>query len=461
MFLRCFVSTSHGIISYMSATAQPIMQPTQEKKTQSLANTVLLQNTPVNPIKNIPQAANDSSQIPQQSVMQTPVPPLPSQPTTVSGQPLPQTPLQKSVQTVQQQVLSQKNPIVNQTELSQRPMQKPVQPVGSLSQQRIPQTNTLPVNPLQSNPISSPSQNVLPRPTAINPLQMRQTPAAPVMQQPRPSIQQKPLMPSVPQMQQPISRNPIPPANTQSGLLSQSPLLQQNRPVAKQPLGFTPQSPLNTQPSRLTRPSPSLPPLPQQSPPMPLQNKPLMPQMPVQVRPPASQMPLPPRQAGTQPLMPPRPPLGKGALPPMPPGRGGPGAMPAMFPPGFGPKEAAPPPPPPSPSEVSSWLKASAPEPELPKEVKEAGVEVKEEAPKITEELQQIGVEAAKEAAPVKIEEPVSDDMGIKLPITKIQAQQILKENHHTDNAIVWLAMLVWRELALQAIKQQQEKKQV
>lgn len=98
---------------------------------------------------------------------------------------------------------------------------------------------------------------------------------------------------------------------------------------------------------------------------------------------------------------------------------------------------------------VGDYLKASEVHPEISKEIQEAGVETVSEAPQITVEHKKAGLEPAKESVPVQ---PQPQGL-VNLPMTQIQAQNVLKFHKKVTDSIAWLAMLILRQLKLKEFK--------
>lgn len=90
---------------------------------------------------------------------------------------------------------------------------------------------------------------------------------------------------------------------------------------------------------------------------------------------------------------------------------------------------------------VSDYVLPSEKEPELPKEVQDAGVEKHEQYPALTEEHFKVGIKHSGPTTPVKTE-PTG---AVKLPMTQAQARQKAKGN--TIDATTWLANFILRLL--------------
>ena len=83
-------------------------------------------------------------------------------------------------------------------------------------------------------------------------------------------------------------------------------------------------------------------------------------------------------------------------------------------------------------------IKPSEPEPKIPQEVKDAGVEAVKETPHLTDEHKALGIEHAKESTPV-----LTAPLGkVKLPITEGEALNIIKTTKVSDSKH-WFAVLI------------------
>lgn len=89
------------------------------------------------------------------------------------------------------------------------------------------------------------------------------------------------------------------------------------------------------------------------------------------------------------------------------------------------------------------WVKPSEKEPEIHPEIAEAGIKETSELPELKEDHKKAGIELAKESTPVSTE-----PLGIvELPMTQAQASNIVKKNKDSANALVWLAILVLKQI--------------
>lgn len=79
---------------------------------------------------------------------------------------------------------------------------------------------------------------------------------------------------------------------------------------------------------------------------------------------------------------------------------------------------------------------------EVAPELKEIGVEAKDEVPELTPEDAQAGIVHAKESTPVV----VAEEPSIKLPMSQQQAQQIVKLHKKVKDSLFWFAMLILRQ---------------
>lgn len=96
---------------------------------------------------------------------------------------------------------------------------------------------------------------------------------------------------------------------------------------------------------------------------------------------------------------------------------------------------------------VTEYVRPSEVEPQLPDEVKEAGMEVVEnkERPQLTADHKALGIEHAKESVPVV----VSPTSSVQLPYTLQDAKLIEKQVPRTESRH-WLAALteyIWRKM--------------
>lgn len=85
---------------------------------------------------------------------------------------------------------------------------------------------------------------------------------------------------------------------------------------------------------------------------------------------------------------------------------------------------------------------ASEQEPKLHAEVIEAGVEKVSKMP-MTSDHERVGIKLAKESVPVQ----TAPSGAVQLPLTKQQAKSILKAHKKVTDSILWLAILVLRQL--------------
>ena len=83
-------------------------------------------------------------------------------------------------------------------------------------------------------------------------------------------------------------------------------------------------------------------------------------------------------------------------------------------------------------------IKPSEPEPNIPQEVKDVGVEAVKETPQLTEEHKVAGIEHAKESTPVSTQ-PLAK---VKLPMSEEEALKIIKTTKNSDSKH-WLAVLI------------------
>ena len=99
----------------------------------------------------------------------------------------------------------------------------------------------------------------------------------------------------------------------------------------------------------------------------------------------------------------------------------------------------------PSPLNNQEVVKPTELEPKLNQEVKEAGVEVVSEKPVLDHKHGEIGVIHSHESITVQTE-----PSGIvQLPMTAQQAQNIIKTHKGIADSIVWLAVLVLRQIKI------------
>lgn len=89
--------------------------------------------------------------------------------------------------------------------------------------------------------------------------------------------------------------------------------------------------------------------------------------------------------------------------------------------------------------QTSEFVKPSEPEPQVPSELKEMGVKPVSHVPTLTDEHQQAGIYHAKESVPVSAE----PSGMVKLPMTKMEAQSVLKMHKKVSDSIKWLASLI------------------
>jgi hypothetical protein len=89
---------------------------------------------------------------------------------------------------------------------------------------------------------------------------------------------------------------------------------------------------------------------------------------------------------------------------------------------------------------VSDFVKPTEMPAVKDKEVAEAGVQEVSSAPELTREHEQIGVKPSAEVTPVKIVDSSEED---NLPMTKVQATQVVKKSKNIRSSIVWLAILM------------------
>ncbi len=91
----------------------------------------------------------------------------------------------------------------------------------------------------------------------------------------------------------------------------------------------------------------------------------------------------------------------------------------------------------------TEWIKPSEKKPEIHPEIAEAGIKEVSELPELKEDHKKAGIELAKESTPVSTE-----PLGIvELPMTQTQASNIVKKNKDATNALVWLAILVLKQI--------------
>jgi hypothetical protein len=88
---------------------------------------------------------------------------------------------------------------------------------------------------------------------------------------------------------------------------------------------------------------------------------------------------------------------------------------------------------------VSDYVTHSEQAPKIDAEIKEAGVEVVSEMPKLTEVHERIGVRLSPESSKPNLE---SSD-GQAMPISQVNAQQIVKTNKNIKDSILWFAILM------------------
>lgn len=94
---------------------------------------------------------------------------------------------------------------------------------------------------------------------------------------------------------------------------------------------------------------------------------------------------------------------------------------------------------------AAETLAPSTPEMEVSPELQEMGVEAKSEIPSLPEAVEKIGVKQAKESVSVS----TVSGSGVTLPMTKIQAQQIIKTHKDIRESLLWLALLIFRQWQL------------
>lgn len=95
-----------------------------------------------------------------------------------------------------------------------------------------------------------------------------------------------------------------------------------------------------------------------------------------------------------------------------------------------------------SPQKEYEGVFASEPEPKLHAEVIETGVEKVSEMP-LTYDHERIGIKLAKESVPVQ----TAPSGIVQLPLTNKSAKSILKAHKKVTDSILWLAILVLRQL--------------
>lgn len=91
----------------------------------------------------------------------------------------------------------------------------------------------------------------------------------------------------------------------------------------------------------------------------------------------------------------------------------------------------------------SDFIKPSEIEPNIHHEAAEVGVETVSEMPKLTEEHAKVGIGLSKEATPVQ----TSPSGAVQLPMTAKQAKNIMKTHNKITDSVLWLAVLVLRQI--------------
>lgn len=105
-------------------------------------------------------------------------------------------------------------------------------------------------------------------------------------------------------------------------------------------------------------------------------------------------------------------------------------------------------------SEAVEFISPTEKGPVLHKEVKDAGVEVTPQ-PSVSQIAKELGVEQIKENTPVEVD-PIR---FMKLPITSGSANQVVSQHGRFRDSILWLAMLILRQIKMAKFKQSLEKK--
>lgn len=91
----------------------------------------------------------------------------------------------------------------------------------------------------------------------------------------------------------------------------------------------------------------------------------------------------------------------------------------------------------------SDFIKPSEVEPDIHNEAADAGVEKVTEMPKLTEEHVKAGIKLSKEAVSVQ----TSPTGTVQLPMTAKQAKNIIKSHKKITDSVLWLAVLVLRQI--------------
>lgn len=89
---------------------------------------------------------------------------------------------------------------------------------------------------------------------------------------------------------------------------------------------------------------------------------------------------------------------------------------------------------------VSDFVKPTEKPAVRDQEVAEAGVSEVTERIELSKEHEKIGIKPSAEATPVKINDQAGED---NLPMTQVQAAQVVKKNKNIRSSIVWLAILM------------------
>lgn len=107
-------------------------------------------------------------------------------------------------------------------------------------------------------------------------------------------------------------------------------------------------------------------------------------------------------------------------------------------------------------SQAVEFISPTEKEPVLHQEVKDAGVEATPQ-PSVSQIAKELGVEQIKENTPVEVD-PIK---FMKLPITSGSAKQVVSQTGRFRDSILWLAMLILRQIKMAKFKQSLEKKEV
>jgi len=90
---------------------------------------------------------------------------------------------------------------------------------------------------------------------------------------------------------------------------------------------------------------------------------------------------------------------------------------------------------------VSDFVKPTETSPIKDSEVKDAGVTEVSQSVELSREHEQIGIKPAAEATPVKVENLKAS--AVELPMTEVQAADVVKKSNNIRSSIVWLAILM------------------